>query len=114
MTSTVDATVPGFHAVIPAGGAGPRLWPLSPAGSPSARHAAGFTEKPDAETAAAYLATGEYRWNAGMFIVRAQVLLDHLAAQLPALHRGLLDLAAAWDTPQRAEVLAATWPGLTK
>ena len=30
-----------------------------------------FVEKPDAATAGAWLATGEYRWNAGMFVVRA-------------------------------------------
>lgn len=88
--------------------------PLGVAGAPSARHAAGFTEKPDAATAAAYLATGEYRWNAGIFIVRARVLLDHLAAQLPTLHDGLREIAAAWDTPDRSDVLGRVWPGLTR
>ncbi len=83
-------------------------------GAPSARHAVGFTEKPDAATAAAYLATGEYRWNAGMFLVRAAVLLDHLAEQRPALHDGLSTLAAAWDTPDRGDVLARVWPGLER
>lgn len=87
---------------------------LGVAGAPSALHVRGFTEKPDEETAAAYLATGEYRWNAGMFIVRARVLLDHLAAQLPALAAGLQQIAAAWDGPSRAAVLDAMWPGLTK
>lgn len=88
--------------------------PLGVEGAPSARHAAGFTEKPDAETATAYLASGEYRWNAGMFLVRARVLLDHLAVQLPTLHDGLREVARAWDGPERAEVLARVWPGLTK
>ncbi|MDM7855694.1 mannose-1-phosphate guanylyltransferase [Cellulomonas alba] len=87
---------------------------LDLADAPSVRLAAGFTEKPDAETAAAYLATGEYRWNAGMFVVRAAVLLDHLRAQLPALHDGLREIAAAWDAPARDEVLARVWPGLTR
>lgn len=82
--------------------------------APSAQHVAGFTEKPDAVTAAGYLATGEYRWNAGMFLVRARVLLDHLAAQLPALAAGLAQIAAAWDGPGRAAVLDEVWPGLTK
>ena len=82
--------------------------------APSARHAVGFTEKPDAATAAAYLATGEYRWNAGMFLVRAQVLLDHLAVQRPALHAGLRAIALGWDTPERDQVLAQVWPGLAK
>ncbi|WP_407344300.1 mannose-1-phosphate guanylyltransferase [Pengzhenrongella phosphoraccumulans] len=87
---------------------------LDLAGAPSARHALGFTEKPDATTAAAYLATGEYRWNAGMFVVRAQVLLGHLAEQRPALHDGVRTLAAAWDTADRDRVLAQVWPGLEK
>ena len=34
-----------------------------------------------------------------MFIVRARVLLDHLAAQLPALAAGVVEIAAAWDGP---------------
>jgi mannose-1-phosphate guanylyltransferase len=89
--------------------------PLGVDGAPSARHVAGFTEKPDAETAAAYLATGDYRWNAGMFLVQAGVLLGHLAEQLPPLAAGLRTIAAAWDDPERRdEVLAEVWPGLTK
>jgi len=82
--------------------------------APTARRAAGFTEKPDEQTATEYLATGEYRWNAGMFVVRASVLLEHLAAQLPALAAGLREIGAAWDTPARDDVLARVWPGLTK
>src|SRR5690606_14525867 len=35
---------------------------LGLADAPRAHRAAGFTEKPDAETATEYLATGEYRW----------------------------------------------------
>lgn len=88
--------------------------PLAVAGAPSAMHVQGFTEKPDAETAREYLATGEYRWNAGMFIVRTSVLLDHLKRLRPELHEGLLAIAAAWDTPERDAVLAATWPALEK
>lgn len=49
-----------------------------------------FVEKPNAATAQAYLNTGEYRWNAGMFVMRADVLLDHL-------HRGKPQLARAID-----------------
>lgn len=83
-------------------------------GAPEAHHVVAFTEKPDAATAAAYLATGRFRWNAGMFVVSASVLLDHLATSQPALHAGLLEIAAFWDTPDREAALAATWPGLTK
>ncbi|MGC5167314.1 mannose-1-phosphate guanylyltransferase [Luteimicrobium sp. DT211] len=88
--------------------------PLGVDGAPTALHAVGFTEKPDAATARTYLATGEYRWNAGMFLVRTSVLLGHLQRLRPALHDGLVRVAAAWDTPERDEVLDATWPGLEK
>lgn len=88
--------------------------PLGLVGAPSALHVVGFTEKPDAATAQRYLATGEYRWNAGMFITKTSVLLGHLATQRPALHAGLVTIAKAWDTPEREEVLARVWPGLEK
>lgn len=39
---------------------------------------AAFVEKPDLKTAKEYLATREYSWNAGMFVVRASVWLDAL------------------------------------
>jgi mannose-1-phosphate guanylyltransferase len=82
--------------------------------APNALHVAGFTEKPDAATARAYLASGEYRWNAGMFVARCSVLLDHLAEQKPALHNGLRIIAKAWDTPDRGSVLHEVWPTLEK
>lgn len=82
--------------------------------APLALRVEDFVEKPDAPTAAAYLADGGYRWNASMFVVQVDVLLQHLAEQKPALHDGLTAIARAWDTPQRADVLAATWPGLEK
>lgn len=84
------------------------------AGAPDGRVVLGFTEKPDAATAAQYLASGDYRWNAGMFVSRAGVLLDHLARQRPELAAGVEEIAAAWDTPQREETLARVWPGLEK
>jgi len=37
--------------------------PTDVPGAPDGRRVLGFTEKPDADTAAAYLATGDYRWN---------------------------------------------------
>lgn len=87
---------------------------LGLADAPDARLAAGFTEKPDEQTAAEYLATGEYRWNAGMFLVRTRVLLDRLAELHPDLHDGLRRIARAWDGPGRDEVLAQVWPTLER
>lgn len=47
-----------------------------------------FQEKPDLKTAEAYLNEGDYLWNAGMFIVKAQVWLE-------AIHRCRPDILAA-------------------
>lgn len=67
-----------------------------------------FVEKPDAARAADYVASGEYRWNAGMFVCRAGVLLDLLAEEHPDLAAGLRAIAADPAT------IGETWPGLTK
>lgn len=46
-----------------------------------------FKEKPDAQTARAYLASGEYLWNSGIFLVRADVYLQELSRQAPDIAR---------------------------
>lgn len=58
------------------------------AGAPTARALDGFTEKPDAETAAALLAGGAHLWNSGIFLVKRSVWLA-------ALERHRPDIAAA-------------------
>ena len=42
-----------------------------------------FVEKPDKETAEAYLASGHYYWNSGMFLFRADRYLAELALHQP-------------------------------
>lgn len=80
---------------------------------PGARLAASFVEKPDAATAESYLGQG-YVWNAGMFVMRAGVLADHLARLHPDLDEGLGRIAAAWGGPGAEGVLEETWPTLTR
>ena len=48
-------------------------------------HVAAFVEKPDAETASRYLASGEYLWNSGMFMMLASVWLVELGRFHPAM-----------------------------
>ncbi len=67
-----------------------------------------FVEKPDAERAAGYVESGEYRWNAGMFVVGAARLLDLLATWHPDLAAGVREIAGA---PERLDTL---WPTLTR
>lgn len=67
-----------------------------------------FVEKPDAARAAEYVASGQFRWNAGMFVARAAVLLDELALEHPDLAKGLRAIAADPDS------LGDRWDELTK
>ena len=83
---------------------------------PTARVVEQFKEKPDAATAQGYFAAGaaRYLWNSGMFIWRADTLLDCIRRYTPENHAGLLRIAEAWDTPQRDAVLAEVYPALKK
>ena len=74
-----------------------------------------FVEKPDLATAKAYLASGEYFWNGGMFLWRVPVVEAAFKAHAPELYAGLGRLEAAaktagnWD-----QALAAVYPQLPK
>ncbi len=87
---------------------------LDVAGTTSALAVTRFVEKPDLETAKEYVESGRYVWNAGMFISRADVLLEEMAKTKPELVAGLRRLAEAWDTPERGAVVDQVWPGLEK
>ncbi len=57
-----------------------------------------FVEKPDLETARSYLASGEYLWNSGMFLFRADVMLAELARLNPEMHAACAAAVAAGKT----------------
>ena len=57
-----------------------------------------FVEKPDAGTAAQYLASGEYFWNSGMFAFRASRYLEELQRTRPQM------VAAARESLDKATV----------
>jgi mannose-1-phosphate guanylyltransferase len=80
--------------------------PLAIVGAPAGRQVRSFVEKPDEATARRFLQTGEYCWNAGMFVVGATVLLDLLARFHPELAAGVRSIA---QEPSR---LDEVWPGL--
>jgi mannose-1-phosphate guanylyltransferase len=69
-----------------------------------------FIEKPKLEIAREYFASGEYLWNAGMFIAPASLILEFLKSNQPQLFEQIDEIAAAWDTPQRNQVLERVWP----
>jgi mannose-1-phosphate guanylyltransferase len=73
-----------------------------------------FVEKPDIATAKLYVESEQYLWNAGMFIFPAALMLQVLQLSQPALYKGVTEIAAAWDSPERKTVMARLWPTLTK
>ena len=75
-------------------------------GHPGGYTVRSFVEKPSEVVARRYLTSGQYKWNAGMFVVRPTLLLDLLAASDPQFAADLRTLAAE---PDRLEEI---WPGL--
>lgn len=51
-----------------------------------------FTEKPNIEVAKDFMLTGNYLWNSGMFIFRADVILREIEKYLPQLYKNLTEI----------------------
>ena len=73
-----------------------------------------FVEKPDADTAAAYLAGGRHLWNSGMFLWGVRTFRDALHRFQPALAAGFDALAPAIGAPDFEERLEAFYNTLGK
>jgi mannose-1-phosphate guanylyltransferase len=71
-----------------------------------------FVEKPSPQTAMAYFASGDYLWNAGIFVFRADVMLDAFKLHMPALDAGLRQVRLAIGKRSYAAVLARVFPTL--
>lgn len=71
-----------------------------------------FREKPDMATALAYVESGEYWWNSGMFIWSVSTIMRELRANLPG-HLGLLQPVVADGSAAELEAaLADVFPRL--
>jgi mannose-1-phosphate guanylyltransferase len=64
-----------------------------------------FKEKPEADVAERFVASGEYFWNSGIFVWKAATVLEALRQQRPPIHAAVQRIAEAWDTVRREEVL---------
>ncbi len=73
--------------------------------APGVRRVDRFVEKPDAETAALYLADGSYLWNSGMFIWKAGRILREISRLLPELDAALGSFDSAPGREDFAEAL---------
>jgi mannose-1-phosphate guanylyltransferase len=78
------------------------------------RKAQRFVEKPDAVTAADYMATGKFYWNSGMFIWSVAALENAFAQHCPAM-KALMDSLTAYAREGKiTEGMNAAYPGLGK
>lgn len=73
-----------------------------------------FVEKPDAVRAQAYLESGVFGWNSGMFVWKASTILDCLRRYKPESYEGLMRIQAAWGTAEQKRVLEKVYPTLPK
>lgn len=70
---------------------------------------AGFVEKPMLDLALEYYASGSYLWNSGIFIFKAQIMLDEISQHLPALYESLQRLAKNCSSPMSSYDLEAEY-----
>lgn len=63
-----------------------------------------FVEKPPFEDAVRYLEDGNYFWNSGMFIWRADTILNEIRAFLPDMHEKLSGISCTGDSWNLADI----------
>ncbi len=77
-------------------------------------HVNRFTEKPSQETALGMVESGEYTWNSGMFIWRAERIIEEFQAQMPDFYTMLAEVEATLGTNGYSLTLDRIWPQVTK
>ncbi|MGQ9814847.1 MAG: mannose-1-phosphate guanylyltransferase [Candidatus Roseilinea sp.] len=68
-----------------------------------------FREKPDRETAEAWLRNGRFSWNSGMFVMTCQTAWREFERQMPEFAAGLREIAQAIGAPQYTVALTSVW-----
>ena len=64
-----------------------------------------FVEKPDIDTAKAYLESGHYLWNSGMFVWKLSTILNKFKEFLPDTYDVIIKIGQAFGTPEYEQVL---------
>ena len=77
-----------------------------------AYRAARFIEKPDLERASAFVASGKFLWNAGMFVWQVRALGAELQRLQPEIADGVREIARAWESRDQERVTARIWASL--
>lgn len=73
-----------------------------------------FVEKPDLPRAQAYVESGQFGWNSGMFVFHAGTFMDCLKRFKPESHAGLMKIQEGWGTPKQKAVIDEVYPTLPR
>ncbi|MCG6913191.1 NTP transferase domain-containing protein [bacterium BMS3Abin03] len=73
-----------------------------------------FAEKPNYATAVRFIESGDFYWNSGMFIWRADVILEEIKNYMPDLHDGLIKIQDSIDSKKFQETLMNVYGMLKK
>jgi mannose-1-phosphate guanylyltransferase len=73
-----------------------------------------FREKPGHDRAEQFLAAGNYLWNSGIFVWKAQAILDNLETNQLETRRACERIAAAWERPEREAIFRREYEPLQK
>lgn len=73
-----------------------------------------FTEKPPLEKAKEFVASGEYLWNAGIFIWRVETVLKAFEIHAPAIYQILGADTSCYNTPKEQNFIDQKYPTTPK
>ncbi len=74
-------------------------------GHPEIHQVKTFTEKPDLETAKAFLASGDFLWNAGIFIWSVSSIIKAMDSFMPELTEAFFVNTSAYDTVKEIQFI---------
>ncbi len=97
----------GIRPTFPSTGYGYIQFDAADADADKAHKVKQFVEKPDLETAKAYIESGDFAWNSGMFFWRAGAIMREFDALLPDIS-GLL--AQIYEAEDRRKALFDIYP----
>ncbi|HHW01459.1 MAG TPA: mannose-1-phosphate guanylyltransferase [Thermoanaerobacterales bacterium] len=83
-----------------------------PAEEKSAFEVLEFVEKPDVPKAKAYLDSGNYLWNSGMFVWKTSVILSNFERFLPRLYHKISEIEPYIGTAKERDAVEEIYPAL--
>jgi len=68
-----------------------------------------FTEKPDLDLAKEFISSGDFYWNAGIFVWTADAIIESFKQHLPTIHELFVEGMNVYNTEMEAEFIEHTY-----